>query len=85
VHSNVICDGCNVNPIKGIRYKCSVCKDFDYCGVCEDRLDHEHPFLKIRKAGGAPDVLITMLPDETQTPQNNRGPRPGYFQDDANN
>jgi len=63
-HTNVACDGCDTMPIKGIRYKCSVCKDFDYCSVCEERLGHEHPFLKIRKNGGAPDVMIAMIPDE---------------------
>jgi len=53
-------------PIKGIRYKCSICRDFDYCETCEERLGHEHPFLKIRKQGGAPDVMIAMIPDEVR-------------------
>ena len=48
----------------GIRYKCSICKDFDYCEICEERLGHEHPFLKIKKAGGAPDVMIAMVNDD---------------------
>lgn len=61
VHEGVECDGCHVKPIRGIRYKCSVLKDFDYCANCEERLQHEHPFLKIEKAGGAPDVMITIL------------------------
>ena len=51
-----ICDGCGMNPIKGIRYKCTVCKDFDYCEGCEVTLanKHGHPFLKIRKPEFAP-------------------------------
>lgn len=44
---NVQCNGCGKQPIRGIRYKCSVLKDFDYCSVCEERLSHEHPFLQI--------------------------------------
>lgn len=64
VHHGVTCDGCGVKPISGLRYKCSVCKDFDYCANCEERLGHEHAFLKIRVAGGAPDVMITMLDEE---------------------
>lgn len=47
MHENVSCDGCGDNPIRGLRYKCSVCKDFDYCAKCEERLQHEHAFLKI--------------------------------------
>lgn len=63
-HTNVACDGCGVSPIRGIRFKCSVCKDFDYCQLCEERLNHDHAFLKIKEAGGAPDVLITILEGE---------------------
>ena len=48
IHENVKCDGCGIFPVKGIRYKCSVCKDFDYCEECEQRFAHPHPFLKIR-------------------------------------
>jgi hypothetical protein len=43
------CDGCGEKPIFGVRYKCSVCKNFDYCPNCEDKLDHDHYFLKIKK------------------------------------
>lgn len=64
IHEGVVCDGCNMSPIVGLRYKCSVCKDFDYCAGCEERLSHEHSFLKISRPGGAPDVLITMLNDD---------------------
>ena len=51
-----ICDGCGMKPIVGIRYKCTVCKDFDYCEGCEVTLSnkHGHPFLKIRKPEFAP-------------------------------
>ena len=73
VHTGVQCDGCGVSPIVGIRYKCSVLKDFDYCQLCEERLNHDHPFLKIKEAGGAPDVLITMLDEaesDAKPPQN---------------
>lgn len=31
VHKWVNCDGCGQRGIEGIRYKCAVCPDFDYC------------------------------------------------------
>lgn len=53
IHLGVICDGCQ-GPIYGIRYKCSVCPDYDLCGECEAKALHrEHPLTKItRPAGG---------------------------------
>jgi len=51
VHVGVVCDGCQGN-INGIRYKCSVCSDFDLCSSCEAKTgihDVSHPFLKIPK------------------------------------
>jgi len=50
VHEGVACDGCNVSPIKGIRYKCTVCRNFDYCEKCEENnVQHDHTFLKIKR------------------------------------
>lgn len=56
VHCDYICDGCEASPIIGIRYKCGVCKDFDYCEKCEKIFGekHGHPFLKIRNPDEAP-------------------------------
>lgn len=53
VHSSVICDGCGVSPIRGIRYKCQVCSDFDLCESCEAKGVHplEHALSKIRVPG----------------------------------
>lgn len=63
-HNNVECDGCGVNPIIGARYKCSVCKDFDYCGECEERLDHDHAFLKISNSANVPAFMCTVLNED---------------------
>lgn len=64
VHKNYICDGCEKGPITGIRYKCTVCEDFDYCEECEAKLGekHGHPFLKIRKPEMAPAYIHCSYP-----------------------
>ena len=49
IHYGITCDGCGAFPIVGIRYKCAVCDDFDFCEECEKKKgeEHNHPFLKI--------------------------------------
>jgi len=63
-HLNVQCDGCNACPIIGVRYKCSVCKDFDFCQNCEEMKDHPHAFLKIKRAGQAPRAIHTVYEEK---------------------
>ena len=50
VHKGVVCDGCGMNPIVGIRYKCYTCPDFDYCEKCEAEkgAEHGHSFIKLK-------------------------------------
>lgn len=50
-HPTVRCDGCNVFPIVGPRYNCTICPDFDLCAKCEAASVHpaEHPLLKLRQ------------------------------------
>jgi len=43
LHTGVVCDGCNANPISGPRYKCQMCPDYDLCGACYTRKDEVHP------------------------------------------
>jgi len=35
IHKYIICDGCEKKGIEGVRYKCAVCHDFDFCEQCE--------------------------------------------------
>ena len=34
IHPGVTCDTCKTKPICGIRFKCSICKDYDECENC---------------------------------------------------
>jgi next-to-BRCA1 protein 1 len=60
-HQNVACDGCGVHPILGVRYKCCICKNFDFCENCEEKLGHEHPFIKIVAPDNAPTAIIAAI------------------------
>lgn len=50
VHRGINCDGCQTTPIRGVRYRCANCEDFDLCENCEATVDHmrTHVFYKIR-------------------------------------
>ena len=55
VHENVRCDECALSPIRGARWKCRVCPDYDLCDVCYSRFHatghshiHEHEFNRRR-------------------------------------
>lgn len=52
IHYRVSCDMCNAFPIVGIRYKCTVCPNFDLCEKCESEnwKQHNHPMIKYRKS-----------------------------------
>lgn len=80
IHPGVKCHKCGVMPICGIRYRCSVCFDFDYCEQCEalhhDKHPQQHHFLKIRHpffatpsnnqliGGGGPIITCLFESDE---------------------
>ncbi|KAF9391410.1 hypothetical protein CPB97_006697 [Podila verticillata] len=57
VHKNVYCDKC-MNAVRGIRYKCNECNNFDFCQGCYDLKEHnsDHTFQVIERClneGGA--------------------------------
>ena len=53
VHSGIKCQECKNEPIIGIRYKCSVCPNYNLCENCEKENQetnfHPHIFLKYVK------------------------------------
>ena len=47
VHNHVICDICGVHNMRGKRFKCLVCPNFDICEKCESQNEHDfHPMIK---------------------------------------
>ncbi|KAI9747199.1 MAG: hypothetical protein M1815_004502 [Lichina confinis] len=50
VHRGVTCNSCGSMPIRGIRYRCANCSDFDLCENCETLQLHPktHLFYKVR-------------------------------------
>ncbi len=34
VHHGVTCDGCGADPIRGLRFKCTTCHNYDLCRAC---------------------------------------------------
>ncbi len=52
LHYHVKCDGCGMEPIEGIRYKCKTCNNFDYCESCHKKNleTHKHEFVEIKKS-----------------------------------
>ena len=37
MHENVSCDTCGLRPIRGARWKCRVCADYNVCDDCHSR------------------------------------------------
>ena len=66
VHQKCECDGCGLFPIVGTRYKCSVCKNFDYCSNCEETKPHDHAFLKINNLNQVPSAIFCVVNEDTQ-------------------
>ena len=52
IHYNIKCDGCQMKPLIGIRYKCEECQDFDYCESCyeKNKESHGHTFKIIKES-----------------------------------
>jgi hypothetical protein len=50
IHRSVTCNHCGMSPLRGFRFKCANCVDFDVCSSCEALDVHfkTHTFIKIR-------------------------------------
>lgn len=59
IHTNIICDGCSMSPLVGVRHKCSVCNDFDLCSSCVVSHDRTHPMIQINEPQNVPNARVT--------------------------
>lgn len=54
LHVGVTCDQCNAK-VRGSRYKCLICTDYDLCEVCERTGHHpEHALMRM----GTPAIQV---------------------------
>ena len=62
VHRTVTCDGCGKFPIVGIRYKCGVCPNFDFCEECEKKegMKHGHPMVRLPSLNMLRNIKINL-------------------------
>ncbi|ROT64427.1 hypothetical protein C7M84_017630 [Penaeus vannamei] len=57
VHEGVVCDGCE-GSVRGFRYRCVSCRDFDLCAACEFKGKHsEHRMMRMPK----PDTKVSVV------------------------
>mmetsp|Transcript_33163 Transcript_33163/g.53318 ORF Transcript_33163/g.53318 Transcript_33163/m.53318 type:complete len:5108 (-) Transcript_33163:115-15438(-) len=76
VHTGIGCDGCGMNPIVGVRFKCVNCDEYNLCTRCEMYSEATrghfamHVFLKLRRP--LPFVKDTnptaLIPNQTLIP-----------------
>lgn len=54
LHEGFYCDGCDASPIRGIRFRCLECHDYDLCQACNSKgaaiHNNRHAMLCIPKA-----------------------------------
>lgn len=57
VHRGITCDGCEMSPIVGVRYKSTLRSDYDLCEECEKTHDPADPLIKIKVPLDSMDLL----------------------------
>jgi hypothetical protein len=54
-HDSIACDGCSITTIRGLRFKCDTCPNFNLCQTCaidnSRNLSHnaEHPLVLVSR------------------------------------
>ena len=64
VHPLVTCDGCQMSPIVGKRYKCECCPNFDFCEECykKNKEKHGHNFKEVETKALIKQLLNRFVP-----------------------
>lgn len=68
-HDGSMCDGCRMQPIYGIRWKCADCTNYDLCTTCYHGDKHQlrHRFYRINTPNSDRYVLyatvLTKIPN----------------------
>ncbi|XP_015273446.1 PREDICTED: E3 ubiquitin-protein ligase MIB2 [Gekko japonicus] len=59
-HPNIICDCCKKHGIRGMRWKCKICFDYDLCMLCymNNKHDLAHAFERYETAHSQPVTVI---------------------------
>ena len=74
-HNRIKCEKCFDEPIRGYRYKCTICNDYNLCEKCEEKnlISEEHPhyFIKIRNEYKEGDEITDNIPDIINDNPNN--------------
>ena len=68
IHKGIKCNECNIEDIKGIRYKCLQCQNYNLCKDCESDSNHDinHILIKIRKPLKEEDELLMQINRELE-------------------
>tara|TARA_B110000971_G_C19963720_1_gene479178 strand:+ start:34 stop:420 length:387 start_codon:yes stop_codon:yes gene_type:complete len=70
IHYNKVCNGCGGLHIKGFRYKCLFCQNYNLCESCERNLnknfskiqhDTNHFFIKINNSANFDNIFPQYL------------------------
>lgn len=63
-HTGINCDQCGVAPIIGVRYRCSMCSNYDLCSKCIEPTVKQHPkeHLFLRIDAGEQATLVANYP-----------------------
>ena len=59
IHPGIFCSNCGMKNIIGIRYKCTMCPNFNLCENCEANTEHDdtHVLLKIKEPISSEKIL----------------------------